>query len=184
MEDATITQETTSEMYQQGRYPSVVDTDDLVFEIGKMWIWNLNKEKLLDTLLQKSKMLETLAIEAKKEVLESEKKIETFKKSNQQYIINNQKLDTELVKIRTEIKNSTQQFNLELIKIRQKNKELNTQIINFITLEKQLSETELQLREELQDSLAVNEKFEADIKALKISRRKLNAELRKLRKMS
>jgi len=46
MED-TVTQEGTPPLYQQGRFPSVVDTDDLVFELGKQVVDRINKEKLL-----------------------------------------------------------------------------------------------------------------------------------------
>ena len=103
MEDATITQEP-QEMYQQGKYPSVIDTDDLVFELGKQFIGNLNKEKLLDSLIQKSRLLEKLAIEAKKEALAAGERKVALEESNRRYIENNQKLDAALVQIRLEMK--------------------------------------------------------------------------------
>ena len=104
MEDATITQEPTQELYQQGKYPSVIDTDDLVFELGKQLIGNINKEKLLDNLLQKGRLLEQMAVEAKKESLEAIERKAALEESNKQYIVNNQKLDTALVQLRSEMK--------------------------------------------------------------------------------
>lgn len=123
MEDATITQEVTSEMYQQGRYPSIIDTDDIVFEVGKLWIWNLNKERLLDNLLQKSKLLEALAIDAKKAFLVAEEKQRALQDSNEKYVKNNQRLDAELVNIR------------------QENRDLKVQINNLKVIEGQSSAT-------------------------------------------
>ena len=104
MEDATITQEPTQELYQQGKYPSVIDTDDLVFELGKQLIGNINKEKLLDNLLQKGRLLEQMAVEAKKESLEAIERKAALEESNKQYVVNNQKLDAALVRIRLEMK--------------------------------------------------------------------------------
>jgi hypothetical protein len=91
MEDATI-QETEQPMYQQGKYPSVITTDDLVFELGKQLVGGLNKERLLDTLLEKNKKTEKALIEANKTVLGAEKKIADLKISNEQYVKNNQEI--------------------------------------------------------------------------------------------
>lgn len=107
MQDATITQEPEKQsLYQQGKYPSVIDTDDLVFEIGKQVIGSLNKEKLLDTLLKKTKMLESALVEANEAKSIAEKDVPSLKLSNGKYIENNQRLDTELVKVRKELEKS------------------------------------------------------------------------------
>lgn len=110
MEDATITQEAPQELYAQGKYPTIIDTDDLVFELGKQLIGNLNKEKLLDNLLQKGKLLEQLAIEAKKESLAAKERKLALEKSNASYIQNNKKLDSELVKLRLEASTTRQKY--------------------------------------------------------------------------
>ena len=113
MEDATISQETedtpkqeTSGMYMQGKYPSVIDTDDIIFEIGKQIIGNINKEKLLDRLLNKSKMIETAIVEANEEKLAVERKIIELKLSNDKYIETNKKLDAALVVVRKDLETS------------------------------------------------------------------------------
>lgn len=101
MESATITQETEQPMYQQGKYPSVVTTDDLVFELGRQLVGGLNKEKLLDTLLEKNKTTEKTLIEANKAVLGAEKKITDLKISNEQYVKNNQEMGSKIGKDKT-----------------------------------------------------------------------------------
>ena len=113
MEDATISQETedvpkqeSSGMYMQGKYPSVIDTDDLIFEIGKQIIGNMNKEKLLDRLLNKSKIIETAIVEANEEKLAVERKIIELKLSNDKYIETNKKLDAALVVVRKDLETS------------------------------------------------------------------------------
>ena len=47
MEDARITQD--PPMYQTPEYPSVVDTDDVIYELGKQVLDNINKEKFADS---------------------------------------------------------------------------------------------------------------------------------------
>jgi len=54
MDDATITQE---EPLIKERFPSVVDTDDLIFELGKQAVKAINYEKLLDSMLKKTQAL-------------------------------------------------------------------------------------------------------------------------------
>lgn len=88
MEDATISQEP----LMKDRFPSVVDTDDLVFELGKQAVKRMNLEKLLNGLLKKVKTLE-----------EAEAKLAPLKESNNLYQETNRKLDAELVKIRQEV---------------------------------------------------------------------------------
>jgi hypothetical protein len=105
MEDATIAQAQPAQepLYQQGKYPSIVDTDDLVFEMGKQLVDRLNKDKLLDMILKKSKILETALHEAVDSKSLAEKESIALKLSNEQYVGNNQRLDAELVKVRNEM---------------------------------------------------------------------------------
>jgi hypothetical protein len=106
MEDAKISQDELQQpksLYQQGRYPSVIDTDDLVFEMGRQLVGNLNKEKLLGNMLTRAKVLEKTVEEIGKAKQVAEAKVAPLKLSNEQYILNNQKLDAELVKVRKEL---------------------------------------------------------------------------------
>ena len=57
MEDARITQD--PPMYQTPEYPSVVDTDDVIYELGKQVLDNINKEKLLKVASNKIRMIES-----------------------------------------------------------------------------------------------------------------------------
>ena len=87
MDDASITPEkTTTEqnkegsLYQQGRFPSIVDTDDLVFELGKQTVDIINKEKIIDAILKKSKMLEAALHEATEARSIAEARVEELEK--------------------------------------------------------------------------------------------------------
>ena len=104
MEDATI-QSTTNEsnesnLYQQGQFPSVITTDDLVFELGKNTVDKLNKEKLLTSLLNKTKIVENKVIQLGEENISALTKMESFSSSNKLYEENNRKLGDELSKVR------------------------------------------------------------------------------------
>lgn len=102
MQDATITQEQTSQSLQ-GRFPSVVTTDDLVFELGKQIVDKLNKEKLLEGLLKKKQQAESQIVDIEKIKADAKKQIAGFQESNRLYEENNRKLDSEIVKLRKEI---------------------------------------------------------------------------------
>ena len=109
MEDAKIEQ---SEMnYQQGQFPSVITTDDLVFELGKDIIDKLNKEKLLNSLLKKSKALE----EQLEQLKAIPQKLEQLQESNKLYEKKNRELGDELIKIRHELSSKIK----ELLKVQQ-----------------------------------------------------------------
>ena len=112
MEEASITQIEESKqepqdqsMYQQGRFPSIVDTDDLVFELGKQVVDRINKEKSLESIFKKTKALEVNMLEMKKLQAKTEKKAMELKSSNLAYEENNKKLDKELVNVRNELEN-------------------------------------------------------------------------------
>ena len=59
MEEAQITENKPQDesMYQTPEYPSMVDTDDIIYEMGKQVVDNLNKEKLLKIALKKLQMI-------------------------------------------------------------------------------------------------------------------------------
>jgi len=126
MEDATIINqdkqpEVTQQqpgMYQQGKYPSIIDTDDLVLEMGIQLVGNLNKEKLLDKVMQRTVSLEKTAADAVKIKIEAEKRTVVLEASNKLYIENNQKLDVELVRIRKELEDKKKESDIELTKVR------------------------------------------------------------------
>ena len=97
----TVTQEE-SPLYQQGKFPSVVDTDDLVFELGKQVVDRINKEKLLDGLLKKTRALEEKFLASESIKTDLVNKIEEFKVSNELYVQNNEKLSAEITRLRDE----------------------------------------------------------------------------------
>ena len=98
--DTTVTQEGTPPLYQQGRFPSVVDTDDLVFELGKQVVDKINKEKLLDSLVKKIQPLEEKLLASESAKMGLANKIEEFKTSNNLYVQNNEKLNVEITRLR------------------------------------------------------------------------------------
>ena len=125
MEDATISnqdkqpeeQQQQPGMYQKGKYPSIIDTDDLVLEMGIQLVGNLNKEKLLDKVMQRTVSLEKTAADAVKIKIEAEKRTVVLEASNKLYIENNQKLDVELVRIRKELEDKKKESDIESAKV-------------------------------------------------------------------
>ena len=117
--------------YQQGRFPSVVDTDDLVFELGKQIVDRINKEKLLDSLLKKIQGLEEGFLTSESTKVSLSDKAESFRKSNELYVQNNERLSAEVTRLRGE--NETLQL------------ELNSKVVELTNLRKaadaQLTET-------------------------------------------
>jgi len=118
-------------LYQQGRFPSVVDTDDLVFELGKQIVDRINKEKLLDSLLKKIQGLEEGFLTSESTKVSLSDKAESFRKSNELYVQNNERLTAEVTRLRGE--NETLQL------------ELNSKVVELTNLRKaadaQLTET-------------------------------------------
>lgn len=187
MEEAKITQIEESEqkpqkqsMYQQGRFPSVVDTDDLVFELGKQVVDKINKEKLLESVLKKAKVLEVGAVEVKKLQVEAERKMTELKSSNKLYEENNRELDKELVSVRNELESQKREvvkvksefdsknaenvkFNEALVKIRTELKNRNVESLRFEQSKKEAEERYEKLKEEisnLKDSSSKSKKVE------------------------
>lgn len=99
MEDATITQEP----LVRERFPSVVDTDDLIFELGKKDVKALNLEKLLNSLIKKTEVASQTATDLSENKVEIAKKVSSLQESNKLYEKNNRKLDRELIKVRQEL---------------------------------------------------------------------------------
>ena len=112
--DATVTQEGTPPLYQQGRFPSVVDTDDLVFELGKQVVDKINKEKLLDSLVKKIQPLEEKLLASESAKMGLANKIEEFKTSNNLYVQNNEKLSVEITRLRNENESLRSEYNKKI----------------------------------------------------------------------
>jgi len=131
MED-TVTQEGTPSLYQQGRFPSVVDTDDLVFELGKQVVDKINKEKLLDSLVKKIQPLEEKLLASESAKMGLANKIEEFKTSNNLYVQNNEKLNVEITRLRNENESLRSEYNK---KIETLQSELNVKTAELIATE-------------------------------------------------
>ena len=130
--DATVTQEGTPPLYQQGRFPSVVDTDDLVFELGKQVVDKINKEKLLDSLVKKIQPLEEKLLASESAKMGLANKIEEFKTSNNLYVQNNEKLNVEITRLRNENESLCSEYNK---KIETLQSELNVKTAELIATE-------------------------------------------------
>lgn len=92
------------------KIPSVLTTDDLVFEIGKYVIKCANAEKAVEKILEREKTFRKEAMEKitalQKQIQEKDefvKKAEEIRKSNQAYQEKNQALDKALVEARIEV---------------------------------------------------------------------------------
>ena len=130
--DTTVTQEGTPPLYQQGRFPSVVDTDDLVFELGKQVVDKINKEKLLDSLVKKIQPLEEKLLASESAKMGLANKIEEFKTSNNLYVQNNEKLNVEITRLRNENESLRSEYNK---KIETLQSELNVKTAELIATE-------------------------------------------------
>ena len=106
MEDATITQEP----LVRERFPSVVTTDDLVFELGKNVVDKLNKEKLLEGLLKKKQGAENQIVDTEKIKANCKKQVSVLEDSNRRYEENNRNLGDELVMVRQDLTNKTNEI--------------------------------------------------------------------------
>ena len=136
MEDATISEHPKQEpLYQQGRYPSIIDTDDLVFEMGKQVVNHINHEKLIgriitqtDTLQKENLQLKSIQMDLDKRVAPFELKAEQLEQSNKLYEMNNRKLDEEIVRLREQITKFNSQLDYKDALIEQINTNHQTEI--------------------------------------------------------
>lgn len=111
MQDATIKGEQEAPLLRE-RFPSVVDTDDLVFEMGKLQVKNLNFEKLLNSLVEKNKgQINTIDVLSKEKAVALAQSHE-FKESNKLYENNNRELGDVVVSLRDEISSLKDSLNL------------------------------------------------------------------------
>lgn len=106
MEEATITnlQDTTmtaNEPLIRERFPTVIDTDDLILELGKKEVDRLNKEKLLEGLLKQKKALKETISLVQVELPKLQNEIKALKESNIKYESNNRIIADSLSDIRT-----------------------------------------------------------------------------------
>jgi hypothetical protein len=105
MEDATIDNQQTEEpLYQKGRFPSIIDTDDLVFEMGKQAVQILNSEKLLDRSIKQIGTIKQVNAQLNAANMDLKQKAVALDESNRLYQKNNQILDAELVSIRSNVR--------------------------------------------------------------------------------
>jgi len=122
MEDATITQE---EPLIKERFPSIVDTDDLIFELGNQTVKRINYEKLLNSMVQKTQALSAATSEVAQTKSNVEAEKQELQKSNALYQENNRKLDAEIVRLGEEIASLTNGLtrkNEEIERLKQKKK--------------------------------------------------------------
>ena len=139
MEDATITtDQPNNQMYQHGRYPSVVDTDDLVMELGKQVVGNINNEKIIEQLITKSKQAEANANDAHDKQVFEENKHKSIEESNKLYEKNNKELSDEIVNLRSEIRTLKSEHNN---KVDEFERQIDTMKIDFKEEENTFKET-------------------------------------------
>ena len=161
-ENETVTQKEPP-LYQQGRFPSVVDTDDLVFELGKQAVDRINKEKLLDNLLKKLQLLEkeSLASESIKKGLTD--KIEEYKASNNLYVQNNEKLSAEITRQKNELERVVAESNRQIKAVRS---EIDAKAIEFIEAKEMVKSQAAKLKEE--DERWNNEKLSWETEVVRL----------------
>ena len=143
-ENETVTQEE-HPLYQQGRFPSVVDTDDLVFELGKQVVDRINKEKLLDSLIKKLQPLEKqfLTSESIKKGLSD--KIEEYKASNNLYVQNNEKLSAEITRAKNDLERVSAEYDRQVKALRS---EIDAKAIELIGAKEMVESQAAKLKEE------------------------------------
>ena len=161
-ENETVTQKEPP-LYQQGRFPSVVDTDDLVFELGKQAVDRINKEKLLDNLLKKLQLLEkeSLASESIKKGLTD--KIEEYKASNNLYVQNNEKLSAEITRQKNEIERVVAESNRQIKVLRS---EIDTKTVELTEVKEMVKSQAAKLKEE--DERWNNEKLSWETEVVRL----------------
>ena len=161
-ENETVTQKEPP-LYQQGRFPSVVDTDDLVFELGKQAVDRINKEKLLDNLLKKLQLLEkeSLASESIKKGLTD--KIEEYKASNNLYVQNNEKLSAEITRQKNELERVVAECDRQ---IKALCSEIDAKAIEFTEVKEMVKSQAAKLKEE--DERWNNEKLSWETEVVRL----------------
>ena len=161
-ENETVTQKEPP-LYQQGRFPSVVDTDDLVFELGKQAVDRINKEKLLDKLLKKLQLLEkeSLASESIKKGLTD--KIEEYKASNNLYVQNNEKLSAEITRQKNELERVVAECDRQIKALRS---EIDAKAIEFTEVKEMVKSQAAKLKEE--DERWNNEKLSWETEVVRL----------------
>ena len=171
MEDATGTQGTS--FYPQERFPSIIDTDDLVFELGKQVVSKVNKEKLLDSLIKKVQGLEQQMVVQQESFLASEStkvdlidKTEAFKVSNELYVQNNEKLNAEITRLRDEIETLRAGYNKSIDALKS---ELSAKVTEFTNL-KELTDAQIAKLEKEKEGLqlAVKNPLEGSVRPVKV----------------
>jgi hypothetical protein len=144
MEDATIP----SSPFQQvadNQCPFVLTTDDLMMEVTKLYLNNLNKERVLGSIAGKLKLAEDFVVKSQetqtenqksvdqkivilqRELVECKNELANAKKSNQLFSVNNKNLDEALTKVRAENRGFADSNKI----YSDKNTELDTEVIKL-----------------------------------------------------
>jgi len=162
-ENETVTQEE-HPLYQQGRFPSVVDTDDLVFELGKQVVDRINKEKLLDSLIKKLQPLEKqlLTSESIKKGLSD--KIEEYKASNNLYVQNNEKLSAEITRAKNDLERVSAEYDRQVKALRS---EIDAKAIELIGAKEMVESQAAKLKEEGERWNSEKLSWETEVERLK-----------------
>jgi len=176
MEDAKITDEKVVNKEQakdspnpfqySQRFPTILDTDDITFELGKQVLNKINQEKLLENLLKKSQIDVQELIKLNKVLLVIKTKSEGLEKSNLLYVENNKKLDGELVKNRkefSEVKIELSQLKNELIESKSGTKNLQESNLLYVENNKKLNGELVKLKNELIESKSAIETLDKSI---------------------
>jgi hypothetical protein len=150
MEDAKISESTQNQTQNPfnyvERFPTIIDSDDITFNIGKLTLAKINGEKILDNLLKKNqeinKVLNDLNIKSKS----LEERNFDLDKSNKLYQEHNKKLDNELTNTRNELNLKTEQLKI----IPELNKEIEILKIDKENLNQELIDTRNELNKEIE----------------------------------
>ena len=138
MEDATInTDGNTLQQVADGQCPFVLTTDDLMIELTKLYINNLNKERLLSSCASKIKIAEDFVLKTQAAQLVSQNELIKVKESNSLFDINNKKLDEALTITRKEIQELKTENKVQVEELKTENK---VQVEKNIKLFKELQE--------------------------------------------
>jgi chromosome segregation ATPase len=101
MEDAKIGSEQVQNPFSYNkRFPTVLDSDDITFELGKLTIDKINNEKLLESLIKKNQEITQTLHDIKEKTNTTEARIKVLEESNILFTKNNETLDKEIVSLR------------------------------------------------------------------------------------
>jgi chromosome segregation ATPase len=156
-----VEQQNEQPLYPSGKYPSVVDTDDMVFEMGLQVVNRLNNEKLIKQALMQletqkqftAKQIEeynkviSLKLDADNRLAAGNSRVLEFEQSNKLYEKTNRDLGDEIHKLRNQIQ-------VTMVTLQSKTDELSSAIENLekgsklvSTLQNQIQATEIEYKQ-------------------------------------